>query len=237
MTRKRPYTVLKLAATLDGRIATHTGQSQWITGERARREVHRLRSRVDAIVVGVGTVVQDDPRLTVRTNGKLPAKQPVRVVLDPALRTPPGSRCLAGGALIATAAASRGGSRLRVARARRLQAAGAELVELAQANGSLDLGELSAELARREVTQLLVEGGGETAWHFLSAGLVDEVVLFYAPLLIGGREARPMVGGLGVPHLRDGWRLRDVSLRRLGDDIMIRGFPCSPDSSPPSASS
>jgi diaminohydroxyphosphoribosylaminopyrimidine deaminase/5-amino-6-(5-phosphoribosylamino)uracil reductase len=182
-----PWVTLKLAATLDGRIAAADGSSQWITGEDARRDAHRLRARVDAVVVGAGTVRSDDPQLTVRLPSddpffRGPDEQPLRVVLG---RLPD-------------------------------HAAAAPALEL---GGSLT--EVLEELARRDVIQVLVEGGAEVAHDFHWAGLVDHYVVYLAAALAGGDDARPMFAGAGAPTVAELWRGRLHSVTSLGGDIRV----------------
>lgn len=213
----RPHVTLKAAVTLDGRIADVHGASQWISGEVARRHAHRLRAESDAIVVGVETVLRDDPRLTVRLEPPWP-REPYRVVLDSRGRLPPTARLIAAGtrgrALVAvTSAAS-------PAATRSLEAAGASVVRLAARETRVDVAALLAELAAREVRGVLVEGGGEVHAAFLDAGLVDRVVVFVAPRLLGGREAPSVVGGAGRA-LKDAVRLGPFEVTHLGDDLLL----------------
>ena len=215
VTHGRPRVTLKAAITLDGRIASRTGDSRWITDRRARTEAHRLRARHDAILVGATTVLRDDPRLDVR---RVRGQSPIRVVLDGRLRTPVHARLLRGGGLvwIATTRAA------PAARVRRLEAAGATVLRL-PGRASLRIRALCRELDRRGVRSLLVEGGGETAAAFLAERCADEVVAFIAPRLLGGRAAVPMVGGTGSARVRDAVRLSWRSLQRVGDAIMVTG--------------
>jgi diaminohydroxyphosphoribosylaminopyrimidine deaminase/5-amino-6-(5-phosphoribosylamino)uracil reductase len=189
-----PWVTLKLAGTLDGRIAAPDGSSRWITGETARRDAHRLRARADAVLVGAGTVRTDDPALTVRLpsedpDARAPDDQPLRVVLG---RLPEG-------------------------------AAAAPAVEL---DGPLE--DVLGELARRGVVQVLVEGGAQVAHDFHAAGLVDRYVLYLAPALTGGEDARPMFAGRGAQTLGDVWRGRLHSVTSLGDDIRVDLRPVGP---------
>lgn len=177
----RPWVVLKLAATLDGRTAAPDGSSRWITGEDARRDAHRLRAVSDAVLVGAGTVRADDPELTVRTD-PAPARQPLRVVL---------------GDVPATA---------KVQPALSLSVPPDEALDL---------------LGRRGVLQVLVEGGAQVAHAFHVAGLVDRYVVYLAPALFGGDDARPLFDGPGAPTIADVWRGRLVSVTRLGDDLRV----------------
>lgn len=215
----RPHVTLKTAMTLDGRIAGTDGASQWITGERARVEAHRLRFAADALLVGIGTVLADDPRLTVR-HPELPAKEPLRVVADSRLRTPPEARLLRAGdparVLIACVAPA------PAAPLARLRARGARVLELPQDGGRVDLGALLAALRALDVVAVLVEGGGELGGALLDAGLVDRVAFFVAPRLLGGREAPGPLGGRGRA-LKDAPALGAVTTRWIGEDLLVEG--------------
>jgi diaminohydroxyphosphoribosylaminopyrimidine deaminase / 5-amino-6-(5-phosphoribosylamino)uracil reductase len=214
----RPWFTLKAAATLDGKVATWRGESKWVTGEAARREGHRLRDSHDAIMVGVGTVLSDDPRLTVR--GLRGGRDPVRVVVDSRLRTPTGAAVLGrrGRVIFAT---GRAAPRAREAR---LTAAGAEVWRL-PGRGGVDLAALARRLAEAGITSVLVEGGPTLHGALFDQGLVDEVRLFLAPLLLGGSGRKgglPWIGGAGVDRLADAPRLALVSPpRRLGADLLL----------------
>lgn len=217
MREGRPHVTLKAAATLDGRIADAEGRSQWITGEAARREAHRLRSEHDAIVVGVGTVLRDDPALTVRLDRPWP-REPWRVVLDTLARTPPTARLITGAtaarALIAVGPGAPAG---RVAA---LEAAGATVLRLPAREDRVDVAALLAELHAREVRAVLVEGGAEVNGAFLDLDLVDRVVIFLAPRLLGGRAAPGIAGGHGRP-LPEAIPLAAPAVRQVGDDLVI----------------
>lgn len=215
MARGRPWVRLKVAASLDGRTALVNGASRWITGEAARADGRAWRRRAGAVLTGVGTVRDDDPRLDVREPAT--ARQPLRVVADSALRTPPAARILAppGQVLIAHAVDA-----AAAPAAAALQARGAALCRLPAADGGIDLDALLAELARREVNELHVEAGRTLNGALLRAGLVDELLLYLAPLLIGaGRE----LAALGpFDALADALRWRFVAVDRVGDDLRLR---------------
>jgi diaminohydroxyphosphoribosylaminopyrimidine deaminase / 5-amino-6-(5-phosphoribosylamino)uracil reductase len=202
-TSGRPFVTWKYAATLDGRSAALDGTSQWITSDDARRDVHRLRAECDAVVAGIGTVLADDPRLTVRPD---PGRQPLRVVVDSDGRTPPAARVLDGDAatVVATAGAP---------------VAGAEHVAVPRAGGGLDLGALLAVLGRRDVVSVLLEGGPTLAGAFVAAGLVDRVVGYVAPALLGAGP--PALGDAGVGTIAAAPRLRLDEVVRVGDDLRL----------------
>lgn len=204
----RPAVTLKLATSLDGRIATASGESRWITGEAARLEGHRQRAAHDAIMVGVETVLTDDPELTARLPGR-PVDQPLRVVLDSRLRTPPTARIASGGdSLILTVSEPR--------------PVGAAVIERVEAeDGRPAVAACLAALRRRGVSSLLIEGGGQVAASFLRAGLVDRLEWFRAPVLLGG-EGRPCVAALGLARLSDAPRFRRLAVAPCGDDLWER---------------
>lgn len=219
MREGRPHVTLKAALTLDGKIAAADGTSQWITGEAARLEGHRLRFAADALLVGIGTVLADDPRLTVR-HPELPPKEPLRVVVDSRLRIPASARLLQSGdpgrAVIACVAPAPPGP------AARLRAEGARVLELPDDGGRVDVRALLGALRDLEVLAVLVEGGGELAGALLDAGLVDRVAFFVAPRLLGGRDAPGPAGGRGRA-LKDAVVLANVTTRRLAEDLLVEG--------------
>jgi diaminohydroxyphosphoribosylaminopyrimidine deaminase / 5-amino-6-(5-phosphoribosylamino)uracil reductase len=207
----RPFVSLKFAMSLDGKIATRTGESRWITGEIARNHGHELRHAHDAILVGVNTVIKDDPQLTARLEGRA-ARQPLRVVLDSHLRTPRTARLLTGGqTVVATSAEG--------------TLDGAEVLTLpARADGRVPIEALLDQLGKRGILSVLVEGGAETHAAFLAAGLVNKVYAYIAPKLIGGTRAPGPVGGEGIEHLRDALDMLEVDVTDLGGDILISGY-------------
>ena len=215
-----PFVYAKFASTLDGKIATNTGESRWITGEEARRRVHELRAVADAIMVGSGTVQRDDPQLTARDGTEPRPRQPLRVVVDSKARTSPQARMFRepGQTLIAVTEVAVAASR------RALEEAGAQVIALPAAEGLVDLRALLKELGGREIANVLVEGGGELLGSLFSQGLVDKVVAFLAPVIIGGTEAPTPVGGPGIEQMAQALRLRDVEVERLGDDLLVSGY-------------
>jgi diaminohydroxyphosphoribosylaminopyrimidine deaminase / 5-amino-6-(5-phosphoribosylamino)uracil reductase len=220
----RPWFTLKAAATLDGKVATWRGESKWVTGDDARREGHRLRDAHDAILVGIGTVLADDPALTVR--GVRGGRDPVRVVVDSSLRTPVGAALLrargSGRAAHVIIACTR---RAPASREQRLRDAGAEVLRLPARGRRVDLRALARELAAAGLTSVLVEGGPTVHGAMLEAGLADELQLFVAPKVLGGsgRRAAPgWAGGRGIDRLADAWQMSFVGApRRLGEDLLL----------------
>ena len=217
-----PYVIAKFAASLDGKIATSTGDSRWITGEAARNRGQQVRREVDAILVGVNTVLADDPQLTARDeSGEALERQPLRVVVDSRLRTPASARLLSqpGNTVIATTIATTGPTEED-------GPTGAETLYLRpDAQDRVPMRDLLAELGQRGIVSILVEGGGEVLGSLFDEGLVDEVMAFIAPMIIGGKSAPPAVAGRGALALADAMRLRKVRLERCGDDILVTGQP------------
>ena len=216
----RPLVTAKFAMSLDGKIATRTGDSKWITSEASRRYVHELRARSDAIMAGIGTVLADDPQLTARDADGTPLpRQPLRVIVDSSGRTPSDAALVAqpGETLVAVADA---GSDSRLG----LEKAGAEVFTAGGPDGRVDLDELMDELGRREITSLLVEGGGTLLGALFDSGLVDRVVAFVAPVIIGGSSAVSAVGGDGVARMAEAARLSNVRIETIGDDVVVTGW-------------
>lgn len=219
VTTGRPHVTLKTAMTLDGKIAAWDGTSRWITGEAARGEAHRLRFQADAILVGIGTVLKDDPALTVRL-ADAPAKEPFRVVADSRLRVPSTARLLTAGEPSRTIVA--GAAPLPGRRAALLRARGVRLLELPREGRRVSLRALLAALGALDVVSVLAEGGGELAAALLDAGLVDRVAFFVAPRLLGGRTAPGPVGGVGRA-LKEALSVTGLSYRTIGEDLLIEG--------------
>lgn len=220
----RPYVILKAGMTLDGQVATASGESRWITGHLSRREGHQLRGHVDAVLVGVGTVLADDPALTARTGSRLDSlapRQPLRIVVDSRLRTPLRAQILTeqhqAKTLIATTTTA--------PRARRsaLQEKGIEVLTVSARQGRVSLPALLRELGRRGILSLLVEGGSEVNAAMLTAKLVDRVRLYIAPLLLGGQNAKGLIGGDSPARLAKAIPLNRMVLRSLGDDVVVEG--------------
>lgn len=213
----RPLITLKAALSMDGKIACHSGDSKWITGARARRYAHRLRAEHGAVLVGVGTVLNDDPQLTARLRGV--RNQPLRVVLDTHLRTPLEAKILdTRQAPTLMFCGTPAPSHADTYRKR-----GVEVVEVPTQDGRIDLTAVIDHLAQRQVIGVLVEGGSQVHTAFLEARLADRIAFFYAPLLIGGRDAPTPFEGTGAPTVAHALRVGSVHQRRFGHDWLIEG--------------
>jgi diaminohydroxyphosphoribosylaminopyrimidine deaminase/5-amino-6-(5-phosphoribosylamino)uracil reductase len=218
-----PFVTAKFAISLDGKIATRRGNSRWISGPEARRYVHCLRYTSDAIMAGANTVIADDPHLTTRCSGGKGGtthKQPLRVIVDGEGRTPPDARVFSepGKTLLALGQATTPEKKAAFARA------GAEVVELPATASRVDLGKLMEELGKRQITSVVVEGGGILLGSLFDQDLVDKVIAFIAPVIIGGAEAKTAVAGRGVDQVAESFRLEGIKVVKLGDDLMVSGY-------------
>jgi len=215
VTTGRPLVTLKLAASLDGRIATVSGDARWITGDDSRRYVHRLRAEHDAILVGSETILRDDPQLTCRVRG---GRNPLRVILDGRLRVPLGARVLTKPAPAATLVFT--ARPATAAKVRQIRDRGVEVVSLKAQTGRISIERVMRELGKRDVMSVLIEGGATVAAAALTAGVVDRLLIFFAPTLIGG-DGRPLLAGLGVRRMQDAVALGPLQVKRFARDILI----------------
>lgn len=218
ITKKRPFITLKYAMTLDGKIATSTGDSKWITGEEARRFAHRLRRQHDAVLVGIGTVLADDPELTTRM---VSGKNPVRVVLDSSLKIPLQAKVLNEEVRTIIFTGTEADKQKQNALAIKKNV---EVIRLPLKDGSLPIEQVVQKLSELNITSLLVEGGSAVHGAFFDSGLADRVYAFVAPKLIGGKESLSPIGGVGSRLIAAGWQLDDFEQQLLGKDIMITGI-------------
>ncbi|MDT4969777.1 MAG: diaminohydroxyphosphoribosylaminopyrimidine deaminase [Acidobacteriota bacterium] len=219
MRHSRPFVHLKLACSLDGKIATRTGDSRWITGEESRARVHELRHQYDAILVGAGTAAADDPLLTDRS-GKARRRPLLRVVLDDDLRLSTSSRLVtSANEIFVMVFTSNDADQSAVAE---LHASGVQVVR--HAGGARDLKRVLEDLGSRSVQSVLVEGGSGTAGAFLDAGLVNKISVFIAPIIIGGSDAPTAVGGAGAEKLSNALHLQSVEIIQRGSDVEITGY-------------
>lgn len=221
ITTGTPFVAVKTAMTIDGKIAARSGDSRWVTGALAREMVHHLRDAYDAIMVGIGTVLADDPQLNTRLedgNGR----DPVRVIIDGHLSIPLGSKIVTSSSqqktIIFTARSAHHDKILA------LERAGIEIVAMDDFPDDLDMSRVMEMLGARQISSVLVEGGGTLNGTLFENGLVDKVYWFIAPKIIGGREAPTPVEGVGMDRMADAVRLRDISIDHFGDDILITGY-------------
>ena len=218
-----PFVVLKTAVSLDGKIATRSGESKWITGAKAREKVHQIRDQMDAIVAGAGTILKDDPFLTTRLKKKSAAgKHPVRVILDNEFIVPLRSNVFKNAdtqrVLYATS------NKLPDSRRNALTRKGVDILILKEKKGGVDLQHLMVALGKNEITSVLVEGGGEVNASALQAGIVDKVMVFVAPILIGGKDAPGPLGGKGIRRLADAFKIKNMTVNPIGNDILLEGY-------------
>ena len=220
ITTKKPWITLKCAMTLDGKIATHTGDSRWITGTESRIRVHEMRSRHTAILTGIGTLIADDPMLNVRLE-RQNLRQPVRIVADSSAQTPLGSQFVKTAnsyrTIVAHTAFAKN-SNLEL-----LRRAGVETLLCKESSGVVDIDDLCLKLGEMKIDSLLLEGGGAINYSFLQAGAVDEVYAFIAPKIVGGVSAKTPVEGRGIELMSSAIELNSVEMERIGCDILITG--------------
>lgn len=215
----KPYVVLKAAMSLDGKIATASGESMWITGEISRENVHKLRNKYSAIMVGVNTIIRDNPSLTCRVpNGR----NPIRIIVDSKLRIPLDSRVLdisnRSRCLIATT------EKASKDKIKQLKDRGVEVLVLQDKDERVDIRKLIEDLGRLKIDGVLLEGGGTLNFSFLEAGLVDKVEFYIAPKIIGGDKAKTPVEGVGIGALNEAFNIKNISTKFLGEDLLIEGY-------------
>lgn len=225
VTAHRPFVILKSALTLDGWIATATGHARWVTNERSRQFAHRLRDRVDAVMVGVGTVIADDPELTTRLRGRK-GRDPARIVVDTHLRVQEQAKVLRHTSSAHTYLVV--SERLDPKRVEALRRPGVSFIFSGTKGGKIDLGALLDILAEKQITSLLVEGGAALAGSMIRERLVDKFYLFLAPKVLGGDDGVPLASGRGARRMDRCVALQDIRVRRFEDDILIEGYPRYP---------
>jgi diaminohydroxyphosphoribosylaminopyrimidine deaminase/5-amino-6-(5-phosphoribosylamino)uracil reductase len=218
ITTKRPFVLLKIAQSLDGKIATAKGESKWITGEKARKYVHRMRNELDAVLVGIGTVKKDNPSLDCRMRG---GRDPYRIVVDSSLKISLKSKVLGysdGKSIIATTA------KAKAAKVSAIKKMGHHVLKIKSKNGRVDLKALMKELSRMGITGIMIEGGSSIAASALSAKIVDKVNFFVAPKIIGGKDSFTSVGGSSPRSLINAVKLKDLKTKKFGEDILMEGY-------------
>jgi len=213
-----PFIILKIAATLDGKLATRNGESQWITGETSRGFVHRLRDQVDGVVVGIGTVLKDDPTLTARIRG---GRDPYRVVFDSRLRIPENAKMVDLSPSKTIIATTEMASQDKI---ERLRKKGVRILISDSKSGKVDLKFSLLKLGEMGMMSLLLEGGSQLSGSFLDQRLIDKILLFLSPKLIGDPEAPGIFGGVGIASLKEAIAVKDLRVRKMGEDLLLEGY-------------
>ncbi len=222
ITKKTPFVILKAASTLDGKTATFAGDSKWITSVDSRITVHQIRSEVDAVMVGIGTVIADDPLLTARLY-KGAKKNPFRIIVDSTLRIPLNSNVLQPGlakkTIIATSPEKAGSEK-----AMAIQNLGALIIGIPLKQQQVDLRKLFKKLGTKAMASILIEGGAELNASALECGVVDKIMFFYSPKIIGGKDAKGIAGGTGIKKISDAINVYDISIRQINSDFLVEGY-------------
>ena len=218
ITTKRPFVVLKAAMSLDGKIATKTGESKWISSEESRLQVHNLRSKLSGIMVGVNTVIKDNPELTSRIEG---GNDPIRIIVDSTLRIPMDSNVLQNKdnkTIIATT------SKANNKKMQEILNKGVRVLTVNENNGKVDLSELITKLGELNIDSILLEGGATLNYSALDEGIVDKVMMYISAKIIGGEKSKTPVGGNGIDKLQEAFKIRDINISVVGEDILLEGY-------------
>ena len=221
ITEKKPFVILKMAMSLDGKICTSTGQSKWISGEESRRYVHHLRNRVAAVMVGTNTVIKDNPSLTTRLDDK--SRNATRIILDRKGRIPLNSNVFNTDQLkgnVITAVSQHVDDKL----IKKLEQTGIKVIVVPEVNERLSLNYLMNKLYEQEIDSILLEGGGELNFSALNEGIVDKVIMFIAPIIIGGSKSLTSVEGEGFNSIKESLKIKNISTKNIGSDILIEGY-------------
>lgn len=217
---KKPFVILKVAESIDGKIATYCGESRWISNEKSRKFVHQIRSWVDAILVGINTIIKDNPRLTCRNIKDKGENGPIRIILDSRLKIPLKAKVIntKTPTIIATTKyASK--DKIQI-----LMTKGIKVLIVKEKSGKVDLNDLIKKLGKLNIFSIMIEGGGEVNASAIDAGIVDKVLFFFAPKIIGGRKAPTSVEGKGIDKLKSAIELKDIKIRKFDEDILLEGY-------------
>lgn len=217
----KPFVILKTGMSLDGKIATRNGDSKWITSEESRAYVHQIRDQVDAIMVGIGTILKDDPQLTTRLPAG-PGNDPIRIIVDSSAQIPVSCKVLNQQSSAETIIATT--TKASPEKISLLEAKGARILVVEEKNGHVNMHKLMDQLGKLEITSLLVEGGSSINGAVIRDKLVDKVFFFIAPKIIGGEKAPSPIGGIGVETMKEVVRLKDYQMRPIGSDFLIEGY-------------
>jgi diaminohydroxyphosphoribosylaminopyrimidine deaminase/5-amino-6-(5-phosphoribosylamino)uracil reductase len=218
ITKRMPFVILKIAQSLDGKIATAQGESRWITGKKAREHVHKLRNKIDALLVGIGTVQKDNPSLTCRIPG---GRNPYRIIVDSSLQISLNAKVLRfndGKTIIATTKSANKG------KIRSIISKGNTVLVTSERAGKVDLKQLMQKLGKLDITSIMIEGGSSINASALSSGIVDKVMFFTSPIIIGGIDAVSSIGGKSLSSLKKAVRIKNIQVSSIGDDILVEGY-------------
>ena len=222
ITTKKPFVILKAAMSIDGKIATKTGDSKWITNDKSRKFVHEIRNRIDAIMVGSGTILRDNPSLTTRTKQKK-SKDPKRVIIDNMLKIPSGALIFTQDSMAENIIVT--SKNAPPSRIKQLEDVGAHVIMVNTIKKNmLDLDDMLVKLGKLSITSIMIEGGHGLFTTAILGKIVDKIIIFIAPKIIGGKMALGLVGGEGISDINDAIKLHDVEIKRFSDDLMIEGY-------------
>ena len=222
ITKKIPYVTLKVAGSLDGRISTKTGESRWITGNLARNQVHKIRDEVDAVMIGINTVLRDDPVLTTRLKKKKDLMNPIRIILDSHLKIPLTAKSVQLKNGQKTIVATTAKAPLRKVKA--LVEMGVVVLKIRERESKVDMKDLMKKLRKMEISNIMIEGGAQVNASAMESGIVDKVIFFIAPIIIGGANATGSIMGDGISFLKDAVSVKEISIRKTGHDFMLEGY-------------
>lgn len=223
---KIPYVILKTAMTIDGKIASHTGDSRWISGKESREMVHELRNELTGIMIGVDTAIADDPMLTTRLHGEV-GRNPIRIVLDTCAKIPLEAKVLNTSEQAKTILAV--SSKANPEKIRKIEQKGNQILYVKESDGKLDLHDLMKKLGDLNIDGLLLEGGSSLNYSALKSKIVDEVIVFIAPKIIGGATSKTPIGGKGINAMKNAIELERMKWQQVGKDLMLRGKPTKPE--------
>ena len=222
---KKPFVVLKTAMTLDGKIATESGESKWITSEKSRKEVHKLRNKLAAIMVGVDTVIKDNPELTCRLEG---GRNPIRIIVDSKLRVPMGAKVITDNLSHTIIATTELADKNKILSLEKL---GVKILMIKSKKQRVDLKSLMIKLGELNIDSVLLEGGSTLNFSALEENIVDKVQIYISPKIIGGKKSKTPVGGEGIKKISDAIELENMTVRYIGTDLLIEAYPIGGESS------
>lgn len=217
--KKEPFVVMKTGMSLDGKIATYSGESKWITEEKSRENVHNLRNELTGIMVGINTVLKDNPQLTCRVNG---GRNPIRIIVDSTLKIPIDCKIVNTAKEVETIIATT--DKANLDKINSLEDKGVKIIVVPSKNGKVNLKELMTILGKLKIDSILLEGGGTLNFSALEEGIVDKVKIYIAPKIIGGKDSKTPIEGKGIDNLKDAFKITNLSVSTIGEDILVEGY-------------